>query len=34
MINCELISHIYFATPPISPSYAYLDSFAKLDLRA
>jgi len=29
MINCELFSHVHFATPPIPHSWAYLDSFGK-----
>jgi len=29
MISCELFGHVYFATPRISRSYAYLDSFGK-----
>ena len=29
IVNCELFSHISFATLPIPPSCGYLDSFGK-----
>jgi len=34
MINCDLLSHVYFATPPIPRSCAYLDSLGKFGFRA
>jgi len=34
MINCELFSHVYFATLPMSRSCAHLDSFGKFGFRA
>jgi len=34
MINYELFSHAYFATPPIPHSCAYLDSLDKSGFRA
>ena len=27
IINCELLSHVYFATPPILHNVAFFDSF-------
>jgi len=33
MIKCEWFSHLYFATPPITRSCAYLDSFGKFGFR-
>jgi len=32
MNNCELFSHANFARPSEPRSFAYLDSFGKLDL--
>jgi len=34
MANCELFSHVYFATPPIPRSCAYLYSLGKFSLQA
>jgi len=34
IINCELFSNAYFATPPMPCSCVYLDSFSKLGFRA
>jgi len=34
MIDCELFSNVYFATPPTPRSCAYLDPLGKLGFRA
>jgi len=34
MINCELLSQVYVAAPPILRSCAYLDSLRKFGFRA
>jgi len=33
MITYELFSHVYFATPPVSLSCAYLDLLVKFGLQ-
>ena len=34
MIICELISHVYFAKPPLRRKCAYLDSLGKFGFGA
>jgi len=34
MIMCELLSHVYFAAPPLRRTCAYIDSLGKFGFRA